>query len=36
MKKNQLFIIFGGKVDEDDDYNVTYTEYVREPKYFKK
>ncbi len=35
MKKNQLFIIFGGKVDEDDDYNVTYTEYVREPKYFK-
>lgn len=35
MKKNQLFIIFGGKVDEDDDYNVTYIEYVREPKYFK-
>ena len=35
MKKNQLFIIFGGRVDEDDDYNVKYLEYFREPKYFK-
>lgn len=35
MKKNQLFVIFGGKVNEDDDYNVEYTEYFREPKYFK-
>jgi hypothetical protein len=35
MKKNQLFIIFGGKVNEDDEYHVVYTEYFREPKYFK-
>ena len=35
MKKNQLFVIFGGKVNEDDNYNVEYTEYFREPKYFK-
>jgi hypothetical protein len=35
MKKNQLFVIFGGKVNEDDEYNVRYTEYFREPKYFK-
>ena len=35
MKKNQLFIIFGGKVEEDDEYRVAYTEYFREPKYFK-
>ena len=35
MKKNQLFIIFGGKVEEDDEYRVVYTEYFREPKYFK-
>ena len=35
MKKNQLFIIFGGKVTEDDDYNVKYLEYFREPRYYK-
>ena len=35
MKKNQLFVVFGGKVEEDDDYNVTYTEYYREPRYYK-
>lgn len=35
MKKNQLFIIFGGKVEEDDDYNVKYIEYFREPMCFK-
>ena len=35
MKKNQLFIIFGGKVEEDDEYRVAYIEYFREPKYFK-
>ena len=35
MKKNQLFVVFGGKVEEDDDYNVTYTEYFREPVYHK-
>lgn len=27
MKKNNLYVVFGGKCDEDDDYNVTYTEY---------
>ena len=35
MKKNQLFIIFGGKVNEDDEYHVVYTEYFREPLCFK-
>ena len=35
MKKNQLFIVFGGKVEEDDDYNVKYLEYFREPRYYK-
>ena len=35
MKKNNLYVIFGGKVNEDDDYNVEYTEYFREPMYFK-
>lgn len=35
MKKNQLFIIFGGKVDEDEDYNVRYLDYCREPRYYK-
>ena len=35
MKKNQLFVVFGGKVEEDEDYNVTYTEYYREPRYYK-
>lgn len=35
MKKNQLFVVFGGKVEEDDDYNVTYLEYFREPRYYK-
>ena len=35
MKKNQLFVVFGGKVEEDDDYNVTYTEYYREPRHYK-
>ena len=35
MKKNQLFIIFGGKVNEDDEYHVVFTEYFREPMYFK-
>ena len=32
MKKNQLFVVFGGKVEEDDDYNVKYLEYFREPR----
>ena len=35
MKKNQLFVVFGGKVEEDDDYNVKYLEYFREPRYYK-
>ena len=35
MKKNQLFVVFGGRVDEDDDYNVKYLEYFREPRYYK-
>ncbi len=35
MKKNYLYIIFGGKVEEDDDYNVTYVDYNREPRYYK-
>lgn len=35
MKKNNLYVIFGGKVEEDEDFNVTYTEYFREPKSFK-
>ena len=35
MKKNQLFVIFGGKVEEDDDYNVKYLGYFREPRYYK-
>lgn len=35
MKKNQLFVVFGGRVEEDDDYNVTYLEYFREPRYYK-
>lgn len=35
MKKNQLFVVFGGKVEEDDEYNVTYLEYFREPGYYK-
>lgn len=35
MKKNQLFVIFGGKVKEDDEYRVEYTEYSTWAKYFK-
>ena len=35
MKKNQLFVVFGGKVEEDDYYNVTYLEYFREARYYK-
>ena len=35
MKKNQLFVVFGGRVDEDEDYNVKYLEYFREPRYYK-
>ena len=35
MRKNQLFVVFGGKVEEDDDYNVKYLEYFREPRYYK-
>lgn len=35
MKKNQLFVVFGGKVEEDDNYNVEYLEYFREPRYYK-
>ncbi len=35
MKKNQLFVVFGGKVEEDDDYNVEYLEYFREARYYK-
>ena len=35
MKKNQLFVIFGGKVEEDEDFNVKYLDYNREPRYYK-
>ena len=35
MKKNYLYVIFGGKVEEDDEYNVTYIDYNREPRYYK-
>jgi len=35
MKKNYLYVIFSGKVEEDDDYNVKYLEYNREPRYYK-
>ena len=35
MRKNQLFVVFGGLVEEDDDYNVTYLKYYREPRYYK-
>lgn len=35
MKKNNLYVVFGGKCNEDEEYNVFYTEYFREPKSFK-
>jgi hypothetical protein len=35
MKKNYLYVIFGGRVEEDDDYNVTYIDYPSEPRYYK-
>lgn len=35
MRKNQLFVVFGGTVEEDDDYNVEYLKYFREPRYYK-
>lgn len=35
MKKNYLYVIFSGKVEEDDDYNVKYLEYNREPRCYK-
>jgi hypothetical protein len=35
MKKNYLYVIFGGKVEEDEEYNVTYIDYPSEPRYYK-
>ena len=35
MKKNYLYIIFGGRVEEDEDYNVTYIDYPSEPRCYK-
>lgn len=35
MKKNQLFIVFGGEFYEYDDGTGYYTKYYREPKYYK-
>ena len=35
MKKNYLYVIFGGRVEEDEEYNVTYIDYPSEPRYYK-
>lgn len=35
MKKNYLYVIFGGRVEEDDEYNVTYIDYPSEPRFYK-
>lgn len=35
MKKNYLYIIFGGRVEEDEEYNVTYIDYPSEPRCYK-
>lgn len=33
--KNNLYVVYGGKCDEDDVYNVWYTEFAGEPRLFK-